>query len=457
MYARKRIYTESKITQVIEKDMKKIVLKAFNRTDTILVLTSYPSHEEKNNPYDAIAAYSKHILTSVSRTHPVLVLAEKTNDAPQLERKSKRLAVLRTWEKGNLKSLYSLISLIKKLNNIQTIYIPFEFNVFGGTPANLMLLVILSAARLMGKRVVFEAHQIIENVAELQNHIDIHNPLILKFLTFGIKQYYRAVGLISHNVIVFEEDLKQRLNGIISLDKVQVLSQPYTKETPPLILNAKKKLGIKKDEFVVLFFGFLNWYKGIDWLVNAFESIPKDKKIRLIVAGGANPYHKHRPYYQRYFKTITDKIAGDDRMIFTDFIPDDQISLYFSASDLMVMPYRVFMSASGPFSMALCHRTPLLLSDKLKRYATSPDFANALTKANLNENELFFPLKKKAFSTLIQKAHDDKKYLKKLTQFSATLSSARSVDKVTEKLLNCLFPIKQKAYKLAPRFVLQSS
>jgi hypothetical protein len=93
------------------------------------------------------------------------------------------------------------------------------------------------------------------------------------------------------------------------------------------------------------------------------------------------------------------ELAKHKHMTHTGFVPDEKVYLYYSAADLVVMPYEVFMSASGPFSRALAHQKPIILSEKLKDYTKSEDFKTAMQKAQVTQSDLYFSLSKKSLLT----------------------------------------------------------
>lgn len=99
--------------------------------------------------------------------------------------------------------------------------------------------------------------------------------------------------------------------------------------------KAKMKLGIDPQSRYVLFFGFIRDYKGLDWLLKAFsDNRIKAMNIKLIVAGEF--YTDSRPYLE-----LIDSLELKDKVILkTDFIPDDEVNIYFSCADLVAQPYK---------------------------------------------------------------------------------------------------------------------
>jgi glycosyltransferase involved in cell wall biosynthesis len=123
------------------------------------------------------------------------------------------------------------------------------------------------------------------------------------------------------------------------------------------MLNEKLDLDIGADEKIVLFFGFIRKYKGLDLLLRAMaEPGIREAGIRLLVAG---------EYYDEE-KTYTDLIAElkiKDRLILkTDFIPDSEVQYYLCASDAVIQPYR-HATQSGVTPLAYHFEKPMIVTD----------------------------------------------------------------------------------------------
>lgn len=99
--------------------------------------------------------------------------------------------------------------------------------------------------------------------------------------------------------------------------------------------KAKDLLKLDPNFSYLLFFGFIRDYKGLDLLLKAFaDERFKKLPIKLIVAGEF--YCDSKPYLE-----LVEKLQLSDRVILhTDFIPDNEVTRYFGASDLVVQPYK---------------------------------------------------------------------------------------------------------------------
>ncbi|MCO5265387.1 MAG: glycosyltransferase, partial [Lentimicrobium sp.] len=98
---------------------------------------------------------------------------------------------------------------------------------------------------------------------------------------------------------------------------------------------AIQQLGLDPSFRYILFFGFIRDYKGLDILLNAMaETKIQLNKIKLLVAGEFYSDPKS------YFDLIQEKGLSEQVIMSNDFIPDSEVSKYFSACDLVVQPYK---------------------------------------------------------------------------------------------------------------------
>lgn len=118
--------------------------------------------------------------------------------------------------------------------------------------------------------------------------------------------------------------------------------------------EARKRLGISEKN-VILYFGYIRKYKGIQYLIQSVPKFSNHLDALTIIAGEF--YEDKLPYVQEIEKTgQADKIRLIDQ-----FIPDEQVNLYFSAADLVVLPY-IHATQSGIMQIALSYELPCLVT-----------------------------------------------------------------------------------------------
>lgn len=121
--------------------------------------------------------------------------------------------------------------------------------------------------------------------------------------------------------------------------------------------QARAALGLAPDAGVLLFFGTIAPYKGLDVLVDAFAIVAnRNPRARLIIAG--EPLEDFAPYRQRVEK------LGLDGAVICDlrYIPLDEIPRYFAACDVVALPYRTIYQ-SGVLQLAYGFSRPVVATD----------------------------------------------------------------------------------------------
>jgi glycosyltransferase involved in cell wall biosynthesis len=125
--------------------------------------------------------------------------------------------------------------------------------------------------------------------------------------------------------------------------------------------EARQRLGLRKGERAILFFGNIAAYKGLEYLIAAFERIVADGgDYRLIVAGRAK--NASDPYVADIQERLNRKIVRERTVLRMEFIPDEEMELYLKAADVTVLPYtRIFQS--GVLFLAYSFGLPVIASD----------------------------------------------------------------------------------------------
>lgn len=121
--------------------------------------------------------------------------------------------------------------------------------------------------------------------------------------------------------------------------------------------TAKTFLNISEDEKIILFFGYIRKYKGLDLLLEAmhYQKI-KESNIKVLIAG---EYYGNEKYYQE----IIEKYNLHNQVILhTDFIPNSEVKYYFSAADCVVQPYKS-ATQSGISQLAYHFETPMIVTN----------------------------------------------------------------------------------------------
>ncbi len=117
--------------------------------------------------------------------------------------------------------------------------------------------------------------------------------------------------------------------------------------------EARHLLNLPENTPLVLFFGFIRKYKGLDLLL---EALGQTSDIQIVVAGEC---YEDWDFYQ---KIIQENALSERVHLFTDFIPAEQVRVFFSASDLVVQPYRS-ATQSGISQIAYHFEKPMVVTN----------------------------------------------------------------------------------------------
>lgn len=126
----------------------------------------------------------------------------------------------------------------------------------------------------------------------------------------------------------------------------------------PLPINeARTHLQLPIHEKIILFFGFIRHYKGLDILLKAMsDERIRQQNIKLLIAGEF--YEDKKPYHQ----IIQEKKIQDLIYLHTHFIPDTEVKYYLSAADVVVQPYRN-ATQSGVTPLAYHFEIPMIVTN----------------------------------------------------------------------------------------------
>lgn len=416
-------------------------LHKFNTPNSLLVVASYP---EKGVLYSdkvcAAGGFTKNTIDSLSQinSQPIVVFTTIITK-PEVYIEDNHL-IIRCIKRNSPKSMLSLANYLARFNQTKKLLFEFEFSSFGSTSVTLVIPILLGLIKQMGKETTIVLHQVLLSLEDLSGHIGLEkdNPK-LKVLSFGLKSFYRAINLFTSQVIVLEQEFKDRLVGFIDQSKITVIPHGIDtnlKQIDPKI--AKRDLGLKNSDLVILYFGFITWYKGADIFCQTAINFPRKingRNVKFILAGGPSFTLNHKPHYQKYLGQITNSLTPNLQV--TGFVDEKMLPTYFSAADLVVLPYRSFMSSSGPLSVAATFQKPVILSENLRGYLKTNSFKEAF-KQSASSN-LFFKSTPKALTSHLLKVL--KSSLTELSTFSSTLRQLRSFKIIAFNYNEILNPI----------------
>jgi len=194
------------------------------------------------------------------------------------------------------------------------------------------------------------------------------------------------VSRFDHLIVHTQYSRRQLIEGLgIPGDRLSVLPHPLLDHHESKCAPESRRPGVPQaeDEQIVLFFGNVSHYKGLDILIRAFGRLPHERlrRTRLLVSG--NPHIPMGPIMALAQEVgIEDRVEWDLR-----FIPDEQIHSVFARATVLALPYR-HIDGSGVLAMALSHGKPMvatriggfaeILEDGVHGYLVEPEDPSAM-------------------------------------------------------------------------------
>lgn len=155
-------------------------------------------------------------------------------------------------------------------------------------------------------------------------------------------------------IIALSDLVKTQISARLSVPVKSIAHPTYCQFGKPLESSKSRELlGIPKDKKVILFFGLIRAYKGLDVLLKAFNLLPED--YFLLIAGEA--YGKTDEWNKDLAQLKNQNYLWHNR-----FIADEEVGSYFSAADVCVLPYKS-ATQSGVTAVAHHFGLPVIATD----------------------------------------------------------------------------------------------
>ena len=181
---------------------------------------------------------------------------------------------------------------------------------------------------------------------------------------FGDKPFTNYFLKSCDAFITMSEKVLNDLRFFEKTKPAQLISHPLYDNFGAIIskTTARNHLGLPEQEKIILFFGFIRKYKGLDMLLEAMSILKNlnsrhpHSNIKLLIAGEF--YEDKTPYLEQI-----EKLHIKDQLILrTDFIPDSEVKYYLCAADVVIQPYRN-ATQSGVTPLAYHFEKPMVVTN----------------------------------------------------------------------------------------------
>lgn len=162
-----------------------------------------------------------------------------------------------------------------------------------------------------------------------------------------------------HGFVAMSKSVLNDLNKFVVNKPTLYNPHPIYNSFKPAISKdeACNLLKIDTNKNYLLFFGFIRAYKGLDLLLESFAMVNREKlNLKLIIAGEF--YEDEKPYME-----LVEKLnLKNDILFYKDFISDSEVHLFFSATDIIVQPYKD-ATQSGVTQVAYFYNKPMIVTN----------------------------------------------------------------------------------------------
>lgn len=239
-----------------------------------------------------------------------------------------------------LQYLYWLVAFLRR-NQVKVVHYQF----FRRERLDSLFFVLL---RLLQLNLVYTAHNVLPHE---HSRIDY----FLRYLVYRSAQ----------KIIVHSHHIKHKLldHYAVAPEKIEVVAHGnfdvYVPKEKIGKEAARKRLNLAVDDQLLLFFGYIREYKGLDILLDSFDLARQQNcHLKLVVAGKPHTAQLGRTYQQQIAR-----LQFPRSVIFAPhFIPTSEVATYFIAADIIALPYRR-IDHSGILHMAYSFGRPIIATD----------------------------------------------------------------------------------------------
>jgi glycosyltransferase involved in cell wall biosynthesis len=360
----------------------------------------------------------------------ITLLGNKVAGAPPTE-KSANLTVIRVWKPNSwvslIKTLYTFCRL--KADIIHILHAPLYYGsaTFTATFTFFLLLV----ARVLKKKGIIWMEHVYPLSGLTKSTLQMYqvrgSALIFRL---GVLVYTKIVSLIATRILVQTEVDLQTLRNDYGVKNATCLvigmkGRRIAKE------KAKQILGLVNKR-ILLIFGFISPYKGIEYAIKANATVvQRFPDLVLLIAGCIHPRLAEKGVTAEPLKSLAKEIGIEDYVVFKDhYIPPTEHDVYYSAADIVLLPYLASLGPSAVMMEAFLHRIPVIASNV---DFLGVDISNEITGL------LVPPGDSNTLSTAIIRLLSDRKLYRVIEKNIDEVASNYSIEEVGRRLRDLYF------------------
>lgn len=278
------------------------------------------------------------------------------------------------------------------------VHLQHEINMYGGPSTAILFPVLLLLLRVARMKTVVTVHSVVstDEIDEEFMRTFSWRPswILVRAVRLFFSILYRSIGWLAARVIVHSQYMARLLERDYRVPARKIVSIPIG------VPAANPRAGSQSEyagawaaplsgKKLVLYFGYIIRRKGLEYLIEAFQSlVPDFPDHALVLAGGELDYQSD---YARNLRLDVKARGLDGSIVFTSFIPAAEIENLFAASEFVVLPYAYSISSSLPLSFAMEYGKPVIatrlgtleeeIDDGRTGFLVAPRDAAALARA----------------------------------------------------------------------------
>lgn len=362
----------------------------------VVFISSYPPLRGKLSEY----AYSLIIeLQKSPNINHIDILAE-TVDSKTTEEVNDKTTIHKIWKSDNPISLLSIPFKIMALRpNI--VHFNVHMAVFGRSRiSNFIGLSLPTICKIMGFKTVTTLHNTVDTIDVEKTGYS--NNFINRLSAFFVTKLIALSSTVTLTMRSHSESFKKRYKCR------SVKTIPHGTWNNGIAI---KRENCKTES--ILYIGHSGPYKNLDLLFETFNLLEsKDRRLKLILAGNSHPNY---PGFLDQYKKI-----NRENILFTGYVPDDQLQALFEKANAVLLPYRTCTGTSGVVHLASSYGTPIVATDL-------PEFREL---ANEGCGLLISSHCAKSLAENVERIIDNPKLALELREKNFTFASSRSWDVV---------------------------
>jgi glycosyltransferase involved in cell wall biosynthesis len=326
-------------------------------TPDVALISPFPALGERHGGWTGVASYSANLAAALADEGArVTVLASEEPGLPPVARDG-TLEVRRTWKRGA--AALPSAAAAARATGAPSVHLQHEHFLYGGPAAAPG--VVPALAGLCRRRAVVTMHHVVDPAQVDAGFTATHRVRApVPLARAGVATVQRSIRALADVVVVLEPSFTSVVPGAAVVPHgIEVVDTSAGR-------TALAALGFGEAPLCVLCFGFISPYKGLEAAIAA-AGLAGDE-VELVIAGGEHPRLAAAgdDYAQRL------RASAPDNVCFTGFVPDEDLERWFTAADVLLLPYPRPFASSGPLALALAHGTPVLMSEALARTTGAP-------------------------------------------------------------------------------------